>query len=183
MSFAQLRPCLIIPVAAICLCCGSGNANQDPSADISPMATRTWTSEAGALVEGTPEITGTLSLADLEGREWKLTELGRDKAVPAEVEITLTIAEGRAAGSGGCNRYTTDVTGKASGELEIGPIAASKRACLGPAGDLERRYFEALSSASSYSFLAGRLVLSCNTDGRVVELVFTASTADPEEAE
>lgn len=184
MSFARFRPCLIIPVATICLCCGSGNADQKPSADTSPttaIPAPTLDELAAATFEGIYDEP--VTLADLEGREWKLTELGRDDAVPDEVEITLRFAEGRAAGRGGCNRYSAGVTGKAPGELEIGPIAATKMACPGPAGILERRFFEALSGASSYSFLAGRLVLSCNTKDGMVALVFTESTADPTEVE
>jgi hypothetical protein len=39
--------------------------------------------------------------------------------------------------------------------------------------DLERRYLKTLAGASTYSFLGGRLVLGCMTEGGHVALVFT----------
>jgi heat shock protein HslJ len=45
-------------------------------------------------------------------------------------------------------------------------------ACPEPVMDLEKHYLKVLAGASSYTFLAGRLVLSCNTDEGSVVLVY-----------
>ena len=75
-------------------------------------------------------------------------------------------ADGTVAGSGGCNTYTAPYT-VAAGTLQIGPIAASKKACSEPAGvmDQEAQYFAALSAAVSYQLQAGELLELENAAG------------------
>jgi len=101
--------------------------------------------------EGTPvTLTG----------KWRLVELG-GKAVPTlprppDIEFQ---AEGRAAGSGGCNRFSTDykVTGKT---LQFGRIASTRMACLAAdAMEWEDRYLDALQKTASFQRTGGELVL------------------------
>jgi heat shock protein HslJ len=53
-------------------------------------------------------------------------------------------------------------------------MGATRMACPDAAMEVERRYLKTLAGASRYSFLAGRLVLGCDTDEGLVAMVFTA---------
>ena len=58
------------------------------------------------------------------------------------------------------------------GEIGFSGMGATRRACPEPMMDLERRYLQALAGASRYAFLAGRLVLSCDTDEASLTLTY-----------
>jgi len=138
-------------------------------------ATKTWALDSGEFSLVTVEVTGTLSVADLQGPEWVLVELGWDRPVEEGAEITLSFQDDRVVGSGGCNRYFGSINTPAPGELKFSGMGATRMACSEPAMDLEHRYLKALAGATSYSFQAGRLLLSCETDEGPVALVFTES--------
>lgn len=142
-------------------------------------ATTTWALDSTGLTQVSTEITGTLSVADLAGPDWVLAELGRDQPVADGVEITLNFEEDRVAGAGGCNRYFGSVSSAAPGELRFSGMGATRMACPEPAMDLEQRYLSTLAEATSYSFLAGRLVLSCDTDEGSVALIFAPREGSP----
>lgn len=152
---------------------GPGEAACCPS----QLATAAWVLSEGGLERVATEVTGTLSLAALEGAEWRLVELGRAQPAPDDVEITIAFKEDRVAGYGGCNDYFGSVSSKAPGELHFSATGTTMRACPEPAMGFERRYLSTLSTASTYRFHGGRLVLGCATDEGVVALVF-AKTDD-----
>lgn len=133
----------------------------------------TWALSEDGLTQIADETTGTLSLADLGGHEWILIELGREQPLPEDVEISLVFQEDRVSGSSGCNSYFAGVTAPKAGELVFNGMGATRMACSEPVMDLERRYLQALAGASDYRFLAGRLVLSCETDQGSVALTYT----------
>jgi len=135
-------------------------------------ATKTWALDAEGLTLVSTETTGTLSVADLRGPEWVLADLGRDQPVADGVEITLSFEDDRAAGTGGCNRYFGTVNSERPGKLRFSGMGATRMACPEPAMDLEQRYLSTLAGATGYSFLAGRLVLSCDTADGPVALIF-----------
>ncbi len=141
--------------------------------------TKTWELGAEGLSLVSTDINGTLSVADLEGPEWVLTELGRGRPVDEGFEITLAFEDDRAAGTGGCNRYFGTVNSETPGKLRFSGMGATRMACPGPAMDLEQRYLSALSGATGYSFLAGRLVLSCDTDDGPMDLIFAPRDESP----
>jgi len=138
----------------------------------SQLATRRWALGEGDLVEGEVTITGALSLESLRGPEWVLSELGWGEPVPDVAEIMISFHDDKVTGIGGCNRYFAAVTGGVPGELVFSGMGATRMACSEPAMDLERRYLNILAGASSYSFLGGRLVLSCDTDNGPTALIF-----------
>jgi len=142
-------------------------------------AKKTWALDPEGLMLVSTEITGTLSVADLQGPDWVLAELGRDRPVTAGVEITLSFEDDRVAGAGGCNRYFGSVNSAAPGELRFSGMGATRMACPEPAMNLEQRYLNVLAGATSYSFLAGRLVLSCDTEGGPVALIFAPRVTSP----
>lgn len=132
-------------------------------------------SEKGLTLVG-DEITGTLSLADLEGSQWVLVELGREQPVPGDIEISLAFQDDRISGRSGCNNYFAGVTAANSGELDFNGMGATRMACPEPAMDLERRYLTVLSGATGYTFLAGRLAIGCDTGEGPVTLIYAAKT-------
>jgi len=138
-------------------------------------ATKSWRLTEDGLAMVASEVTGTLSLADLEGPEWTLTELGWDQPVPEGVDITLVFEDGKVSGNGGCNRYFGGVSSEVPGELTFSAMGATRMACEEPAMGFEQRYLAALSTASQYSFIACRLAVSCVTEDGVVTLLFQSS--------
>jgi heat shock protein HslJ len=54
-------------------------------------------------------------------------------------------------------------------------MGTTMMACPEPGMDLERRYLHALAGGSTYSFVAGRLVIGCETDDGPVSLIFKRS--------
>ncbi len=138
----------------------------------SEKATRKWTFKKDVLEETGSDVTGRLSLADLVGPEWVLTHLTQTEEAPAEPEVSLVFENTRVSGSGGCNRFFAQVYGGAPGELNIGPIGSTRRACPEADMELEQRYFKLLGGAVKYGFLAGRLVLTVRDSGGLGIMIF-----------
>ena len=83
------------------------------------------------------------------------------------VAPSATFAEGRVAGSTGCNLFTAEYTLDAEA-LEIGPIASTRMACIPPADEVERAYLDALSRVAGWRLDDSDLVL---VDGDGAELL------------
>ena len=131
-----------------------------------------WRLIDGELARTATRETGTLSLEDLHGPEWFLVQIGRDIRVPDDSEAAIVFDAGRVTGNGGCNGFFGTVTGEAPGELRFSAMGTTMMACPEPVMDLERQYLRTLAGGSSYSFVAGRLVLRCRTEDGVVSMVF-----------
>lgn len=141
--------------------------------------TRTvWTLTANGLERVAREVEGTVSLADLAGPQWRLVELGTGGKVAPDLEMTLAFEDGRAVGSGGCNRFFATVESEAPGSLAFSATGTTMMACPEPVMEAESRYLATLSAASRYSFLAGRLVIGCDTAEGPVNLEFTRSVEE-----
>lgn len=137
---------------------------------------------AGLEASSSYAITGdTLDLADAGGRvvlrfrvapapslvgtRWIATMInnGRGGVVSTleGTEVSAVFeADGRVAGSGGCNRCSGSFEVKGD-EITIGPLAATLKACLAPegVGEQEDRYFAALARVASWSIREERLQL------------------------
>jgi heat shock protein HslJ len=111
-------------------------------------------------------------MTDLMGTEWQLVSIAGED-VAAGVTTTLTFGEdGRAGGSGGCNRYSANyVIDRES--LGFGPVVSTKMACPEPNMQQEAAYFAALEAVVSYSIQQGQLVVTA-ADG--LTLVFIPAT-------
>lgn len=97
-----------------------------------------------------------------EGSVWNY----KDAPVTADTPVTLSFPEpGQVAGQGPCNRYSATQTAPYPW-FDIGPIAATKRAC----SDLgaEAAYFEKLQSMSLAEVSGDVLILSNDTDEQMV---------------
>ena len=88
---------------------------------------------------------------------------------------TALIQYGKITGFAGCNRYTGPIAEPEAGKLDIGEVAATKKACDGAANELEARFLEHLGQVDAYTFQAGRLVLSgpAGAQGAPPMLVFS----------
>lgn len=135
-------------------------------------ATRTWLLESERLAEVSSHVDGQVSLADLAGVEWHLTYFGRDNPVPADVKITLTVDDGRIAGSSGCNRYFANIAEPQSGSLSVSAIGTTRMACSDDAMAVESRYLQAVAGVMKYGYLAGKLALSYPSDDGFDILLF-----------
>lgn len=68
------------------------------------------------------------------------------------------VREGRLAGFTGCNLLSGSWTME-GGEARLGPVATTKRMCLGPEGDLEKRVLAVLVDRSRVTRQGDKLVL------------------------
>ncbi|MGC1495846.1 MAG: META domain-containing protein [Sulfitobacter sp.] len=101
------------------------------------------------------------------GKDWHLSELNEN---PFTAKATLTFPEaGRIAGNAPCNSYNATMTVPYPW-FEVGPIAATKRAC--PDLAAEAAFFAALDTAT-LSEVQGNFLILSNTDG--LSMVFTAA--------
>ncbi len=121
---------------------------------------------------------GPTEAAALEGVTWIVVAVRTGEGLaplPAGVHADARFAEGRVAGSGGCNRYTGPYEATA-GAIRIGPCASTMMACPPPRMEVEQALYLALDAARAYALAGGRLVLSDAAGVPVVELA--AAPAD-----
>lgn len=139
-------------------------------------ATRTWVLGVEGLIEQEPEVTGTLSLADLRGSEWLLTHFAWDEPAPQEPEVTLVFEEDRISGKSGCNNYfgAVEEGGELPGSLQVSGVGATRMMCPESIMAVEDRFQRQLIGVTQYSFLAGKLALTWQDDGRAGVMLLKA---------
>jgi heat shock protein HslJ len=93
----------------------------------------------------------------LEETEWVLTRANEPAINAADAQISITFADGQAAGSGGINQYSGQYETGPGGALDIGPIAATKIGGPAPLMEAEVAYFQLLEDTASYSIHAETL--------------------------
>ncbi len=92
-----------------------------------------------------------LAQASLTGTSWLAEDIG-GRGVIDEAQTTITFeAEGRVAGSGGCNRYFGAATIKGDA-ITFGKLGSTMMACVPALMDQEQRFFKALAATRSYRF-------------------------------
>lgn len=129
-------------------------------------AGRTDAGEAGmASGEGTAAtVTG----------DWALAAFGTPEsgeAPLADTEITMSLtAEGRVAGTDGCNRYMGGCT-LADDSLSFGPLASTMKACPEPVMDQSERYLRGLEGTARALVRSDRLELR-GAEGETPVLTF-----------
>jgi heat shock protein HslJ len=142
------------------------------------LVRRGWTLADGRLDQVVSETTGRLSLETLAGSEWVLRRWGWDEPAPAEPEVTLSYADGRVAGSDGCNSYSASVTaGLSPGDISVGVVAGTRMACPEPAASVEQRFLSQLGRVMKYGFALGRLALTYRLDDEIGVMLFEPGPA------
>jgi putative lipoprotein len=109
-----------------------------------------------------PDDPGLAKIPDLQDGEWRVTQIGGD-VVPETSAPTISFAvDGRVYGSTSCNRFNSSYSLDGNA-LEIGNLAATKRACDPGLMQQERRFLDAISLIENVSLeQGGFLVLSGN---------------------
>ena len=112
--------------------------------------------------------------ADLVG-VWLLEDLG-GRGVMDRVQTTIAFdAEGRVAGSGGCNRFTGSYTFE-DGRLAFGPMAGTKMMCAEAVMDQEDRFHDALADLERITIDGDSLLIEIT--GSAAPLRFTRMESD-----
>lgn len=103
---------------------------------------------------GSALLTYAPGIADLAGTSWQATGInnGNEAVVSTAATSGVTAVfgdDGTLTGSGGCNTYSATYT-SGSGEIAIGPVAATKKACPDEVMTMEQQYFAALAASTAY---------------------------------
>lgn len=112
--------------------------------------------------------------------DWEATSIQTGNALSSPLPgttITATFADdGTLSGSAGCNQYTGSYT-LDGGSIEIGTLAATKKACAAPEGVMEQEaaYLAALPTATHFRVDGGSLALLA-ADGTFVASYVPAGT-------
>lgn len=106
----------------------------------------------------------------LTGVEWRAEDV-LGKGIPDNARVTATFtAEGRVAGTAGCNRYTGGYTLTGEG-FSFGPAAATRMACPEALMTLERDTFDAFSRTARFDIDdTGALVLLASDGTRLMRM-------------
>jgi len=85
----------------------------------------------------------------LFGVIWIAEDIGGGGVIDNAQSTITFLADGTASGSGGCNNFSGKA--KADGDqIEIGPLAATQKACIPPLANQEQKFFTALANARSF---------------------------------
>jgi len=122
---------------------------------------------------------------ELAGTTWRVTAYnnGQQAVVSVKTGSTITLAfmpERRVSGSGGCNNYSGSYTA-AMGQLSIGPVAATRRACAETEGVMaqEAAFLRALETVASARRDGQRLELRTSSGALAITMVHDAADARP----
>ncbi len=115
----------------------------------------------------------------IDGTSWSLTTYdvsGTATAVPAGMRVDATFAEGKVAGSSGCNVYNAPVT-ISEATIEVGPAATTSMACDEDRTSLEQAYLGNLANAATFTATSDTLTLFDSSGTSI--LIFAAAAANP----
>ena len=151
----------------------------------SHKANKSYALQNGQLAElPAPEETlEKISATDLNGTTWTLLELDSDEPVLADAPVTISFADGKISGSGGCNNYNSSFTLAEDNPfgMTISPVAATKKACPDPILNQETAYFTALEKVSQWGYQIGRLVMYYDKgQGEFGTLLYAPPAQEPE---
>ena len=97
---------------------------------------------------------------------WRAVTVAGEPVVAGH-EPTATFTTNEVSGTTGCNQYGGSYT-YADGEVGISPMRMTMMACIGPIGEVEGRFTEAMGGATTATTDAeGRLILD-GTGGSIV---------------
>ena len=113
------------------------------------------------------------SEAVIEDTMWKLEsygEKGNLQTVIQDTETTIEFksAEGKIAGSGGCNSYFGGYEINKNELTIIPPIGSTMMACPEPIMDQEQEYFKLLETTETFQIQNGKFTMSCSGNKMLV---------------
>ncbi len=107
-----------------------------------------------------------LSPDAMGGVTWVLRAWNHGQPAQRPPEITLVYKDGRFTGFSGCNQYFADVKpGEMPGDVKVGPLGATRRACPDKETQAESRFQRQLSGVTQFGFMATRLALGYSDGG------------------
>lgn len=115
----------------------------------------------------------------IDGTSWSLKTYdvsGTATTVPAGTRVDATFADGKVAGSSGCNVYNAPVT-ISGATIKVGPAATTSMACDADRTALEQAYLGNLAKAATFSATSDTLTLY-DSAGKSI-LVYAAAAANP----
>jgi heat shock protein HslJ len=114
-----------------------------------------------------------LSPAALGGGTWVLRSWNWEEPLADSVEVTLVLEGSILSGDAGCNRYSVPhKSGDLPGDIRLGPIQATKRACPEPAMSVEARYLDLLERTRKFAFVATELMVTWEKDQAYGTMIF-----------
>lgn len=133
-------------------------------------ATMSLMDESGAVL-----LTYRIVDQSLAGTQWQAILFNSGSALVGVTDVQITAAfgaDGQLSGFGGCNNYTATYSSQAANVIEIGPIAATQKACTEPANVMEQesQYLTALQSATGYQVQGQYLSLQNASGESAVQL-------------
>lgn len=105
---------------------------------------------------------------ELGGTHWTLATADSGPLAPfaASSGVTLQFESDRLAGYGGCNQYSGSYTLEGS-KLTAGPVAATKRGCMGDGNTIERAWFAVLAAPMQVERDGDALVLTASEGAKL----------------
>jgi heat shock protein HslJ len=112
-------------------------------------------------------LIGNVQSAPLQGSEWRPVRMD-EISVPQEFSAFVQFrSKGRLAGFSGCNRLFAEYQVDSTGQIFVGPVAATRKVCPASVMERERALAAALENARSYQRRNTVLVLF-DSDARPV---------------
>jgi heat shock protein HslJ len=90
---------------------------------------------------------------------WVAESVGAQKFAPVSRPTLRITRDGKVIGSAGCNRYAGSTASLDGTALTFTPLAMTRMACFGAAGDNERLFAPAISSATQWRMDRRMLVI------------------------
>ncbi|WP_370180004.1 META domain-containing protein [Alteriqipengyuania sp.] len=114
-----------------------------------------------------PDDPGLAGIPGLQDGAWRVTQIAGD-VVPRDSAPTMTFAtDGRLYGSTSCNRFNSSYSLDGT-SLEVGTVAATKRACEAGLMQQERRFLDAISLIENASLEDGGFLVLSGKGQRIV---------------
>ncbi|OPX36048.1 MAG: hypothetical protein B1H12_07960 [Desulfobacteraceae bacterium 4484_190.2] len=145
------------------------------------LATRGWELIPEGLNEFCVSKThGRLTLATIGGTEWLLRSWDFDEPAPTEPEVTIIFQDGPFTGNCGCNSYFAPVKpGDMPGDVSVGQIGSTRKACPEQIMVIEARFLEQLRGVKKFGFMIRQLALSYENDGAWGVMLFDGRKLKP----
>ncbi len=107
-----------------------------------------------------------LTLETIGNMEWVLRSWDLREPAPKQPAVTLIFKDGRFTGSSGCNNYFAPAKeGTMPGDVEVGPVGATRKSCPNKEMAVERRFLDQLARVKKFSFLVTQLALTWEKEG------------------
>lgn len=136
----------------------------EPSCCPTQLSRKAFGWKDGKLQQLSSDVVGGLSINLLAATDWMLVEMD-GQPLPAGVMPPTTLVQyGKAAGFSGCNRYTGPITESAPGNVKLGELAVTRKACDAAANEIEAAFLDRMRATTSYAFQAGQLLLVAPQD-------------------